>query len=207
MNTEAIKADNEATILQMGAEVCSHLPLIDSLSEVTPQPAEAIARRICALSYVIPVAYDVPPGELWRFIQSYGLEDGVSRREREALTTGQISKQFKIDCDWLTESVQALMWCLGRAEMAPGRHCDDDLSDRVPVKIDPSEFIATATARPLEEIASRVDLYYRLHWYTRHCKLTKQECVLSDGIVMERRKALDWVYGVEADWDEIPLDT
>jgi hypothetical protein len=29
----------------------------------------------------------------------------------------------------------------------------------------------------------------------------------SEEVLRERRKALDWVIGVEADWDEVPSDT
>ena len=30
---------------------------------------------------------------------------------------------------------------------------------------------------------------------------------VDERLISERRKALDWVIGVESDWDEIPLDT
>ena len=159
------------------------------------------------MGYVIGIAYDAPRTELWSLIRKHGLESAVSGREREALTGGEISKQFKIDCKWLCESAQALMWCLGRAEMAPAKHCDDDLSERIPFKTDPAEFIGSAITRPVEDIARCADLYYRLHWYTKHCMLKIRECNLSNGIIMERRKALDWAYGTENNWDEVPLDT
>ena len=48
---------------------------------------------------------------------------------------------------------------------------------------------------------------YRMHWYTRECKLQGRDIALNEGIVAERRKAIDWIYGVEEDWDEIPMDT
>jgi hypothetical protein len=46
-----------------------------------------------------------------------------------------------------------------------------------------------------------------MHWYARNCRLIGKECNFSEGIVSERRKAIDWVYGVEENWDEIPMDT
>jgi len=46
-----------------------------------------------------------------------------------------------------------------------------------------------------------------VYWYAKDCGLVGKECKLSEGIISERRKAIDWVYGVEEDWDEVPQDT
>lgn len=108
---------------------------------------------------------------------------------------------------WLSEAAQSLAWCLGLVELDHFKHCDDDLAEKIPFKVDPSEFISNSRLRPIAEIQQQVDLLYRLHWYARNCRLTGSECELSESIISERRKAIDWAYGVEKDWDEVPADT
>ena len=71
----------------------------------------------------------------------------------------------------------------------------------------PAAFIASAALRPFEEIYRQADLHYRLHWAARNARLTGAEFPVTEGFIRERRKALDWVIGVEPDWDEIPSDT
>jgi hypothetical protein len=104
--------------------------------------------------------------------------------------------------------MQSFAWCLGLAALDCFKHCDDDLASRFPDPFaDPSGFIEAATLRPFDEIYRMADLHYRLHWATRQSRLMAGDFPISEGFVRERRKALDWVIGVEPDWDEVPSDT
>jgi hypothetical protein len=53
-----------------------------------------------------------------------------------------------------------------------------------------------------------LDLYFRLHWWTRDGQLNGYETgdVRLD-IIMERRKALEWVLDDSCDWDNVELST
>jgi hypothetical protein len=52
------------------------------------------------------------------------------------------------------------------------------------------------------------DLSYRFHWWTRDAQLKGQGTGYERlDIVMERRKALEWILDCEMDWDDIPLCT
>ncbi|MBE7478978.1 MAG: DUF4272 domain-containing protein [Polyangiaceae bacterium] len=204
---DTVKHENEARIRAWGLEVNPGLPLIESLDEVSPRTARDVAARGSALGYVVGIGFGADPVELRRDLERFGLWDWVSARERGMLTEGA-SRQDEIDCTWLTEGIQALGYCLGIVDMDPSRHCDDDLADRFPLGVDPQRFISAATLRPLDEIQAQVDLHYRLHWYVRQCELTGVPPKFVDGgVIRERRRALDWVYGVEADWDDVPCDT
>ncbi len=108
---------------------------------------------------------------------------------------------------WQTECAQALAWCIGLVELDHFQHCDDDLAQKVPFKTDPSDFIRSAKLRPIAEIQDQSDLLYSMHWYATNCRHPGRDCDLSESIISERRKAIDWVYGVEEDWDEVPMDT
>ncbi len=118
------------------------------------------------------------------------------------------TQQEKVNATWLTECVQSLAWCMGLVELNPFRRCDDDLASHFPAPFtDPSGFISDAVLRPLDEIYQQADLHYRLHWADRNARLIGTQCSVDEGLISERRKPLDWVIGVEADRDEIPLDT
>jgi hypothetical protein len=62
--------------------------------------------------------------------------------------------------------------------------------------------------RPREELFRMLDLYYRLHWWTRNAQLQGQQTGnVSLDIIMERRKALEWVLNAEDDWDNVEMST
>ncbi len=204
---EAIKNKNTEYLASLGIKVPEHLPLIESLDEVSPRSSTDVASRLCAIAYVIGLGFDVNGSELMVQIEKYNLVHFVSDYEKELLERKSVEGQDKINMTWLTESAQSLAWCIGLVVLDHFTHCDDDLADQIPFKTDPSDFITNAKLRPIEEIQEQSDLLYRMHWYARNCSLTGKECEFSMSIISERRKAIDWVYGLEENWDEVPSDT
>jgi len=204
---EEVKNKNTEYLSSIGIEVPEHLPQIESINEVKPRTAQDIAGRLSALAYVIGLGFDAKGKDLLEHLGQYNLMSYVSEYEKGLLRQEAIGEQDKINMSWLTESAQALAWCIGLAKLDHSTHCDDDLAQKIPFKAEPKEFIQKAKLRPIAEIQEQSDLLYRMHWYAKKCGLTGQECELSEGIVSERRKAIDWAYGVEKDWDEVPMDT
>lgn len=202
-----LRAKNTEYLRSIGISVPEHLPEIEGLDEVTPRTAQDIAGRLSALAYVIGLGFDAKGKDLLEQLNKYNLMPYVSGYERELLSQEIIGDQDKINMSWLPECAQALAWCIGLVELDHFEHCDDDLAHKIPFKSDPEEFIQKAQLRPVPEIQEQSDLLYRLHWYARNCRLTGQECEINEEVVSERRKAIDWAYGVEEDWDEVPMDT
>lgn len=207
MSIEELKTKTTHYLASIGIEVPSHLPLIEGINEVKPRNAKEIAGRLCALAYVIGLGFGAKGSELSELIQKYGLEHFVSKREQRLLNDEVLGDQDKVDMSWQTECAQALAWCIGLVELNHFQHCDDDLAQKIPFKTDPSDFIRCAKLRPIIEIQEQSDLLYRMHWYARNCRLNGRDCDLSESIISERRKAIDWTYGVEEDWDKVPMDT
>jgi len=204
---EIIKTKNTEYLASLGIEVPEHLPNIESLDEVNPRPSSDVASRLAALAYVIGLGFDAKGSDLIEQLIKYNLMPYVSNYEKGLLESSTVGGQDKINMTWLTECAQSLAWCIGLVELDHFKHCDDDLAQKIPFEVDPSDFIANAKLRPIGEIQVQADLLYRMHWYARNCGLTGQECDFSESIVSERRKAIDWAYGVEEDWDEVPMDT
>lgn len=204
---EELKTRTTDYLASVGIEVPSHLPTIEEMDEVTLRSAQDVAGRLSALAYVIGLGFGAKGSDLSEQLQKYDLVPFVSEREKSLLSEEVIDDQDKVDMSWQTECAQALAWCIGLVELDHFQHCDDDLAQKIPFKTDPSDFIRSAKLRPIAEIQEQSDLLYRMHWYAKNCRLTGRDCDLSESIISERRKAIDWVYGVEEDWDEVPMDT
>ena len=208
MTPEVAKAVSLKFLRDHDIPVNEHLPQLEPVSELRPQNAEAVARRCVLLSYVIGIAYGADVAKLNQHLQAVGLIGYASSKERSLLGRTDHTEQEKINAGWLAECIQGLAWCLGLVELDPFRRSDDGLASHFPRPfVDASKFIAKAKLRPFDEIYQQADLHYRLHWAARNSRLTGIACAVSEDLIMERRKALDWVIGVEADWDEVPGDT
>ncbi|MFF2879274.1 DUF4272 domain-containing protein [Gottfriedia sp. NPDC057991] len=58
------------------------------------------------------------------------------------------------------------------------------------------------------EIYNMADLYYRTHWFVVDSRLKgKILNSINEGLVIERRKVLEWVINPSVDWDDIDLST
>jgi len=207
MSLEALKERTNGYLESLGIETNPNLPLIEGLEEVKPRSAQDVAGRVCAIAYVVRIGFGANRTELIGYLRDFGLWKHVSDYEKSLLVTVEISEQDRINMEWMTECIQALGWAIYLVELDPFKHCDDDLASKIPYMENPSDFINSACLRPIEEIQEQSDLYYRLNWYTKKCRREDKEGLLSWGIILERRKAIDWLYGVEQDWDEVPLDT
>jgi len=53
-----------------------------------------------------------------------------------------------------------------------------------------------------------LDYFYRAHWVARNSNLNGiKDDKVNMSIIMERRKAHEWVCDSSVDWDDISLDT
>jgi hypothetical protein len=208
MTPTLAKAASHEFLRRHSVKVNETLPLIEAIEELRPQDAQSVAIRSVVLSYVIGIGFGADANRLKASLEQFGLFEHTSACEQDLLARSEHTQQEKVNATWLTECVQGLAWCLGLAELDPFRRCDDDLASHFPAPFtDPRGFISGATLRPLEEIYQQADLHYRLHWAARNSRLMGSRSTVDEGLISERRKALDWVIGVETDWDEIPLDT
>ena len=207
-NPEIIKAKNIARLREWSYPVIEHLPVLAQLEELAPQSAQNVARRCIIIIHVMGIGFGGSATELYEAVSRCGLLPFASTEEIRLLTSETHTEQERINATWLTECMQSFAWSLGLAELDCFKPCDDDLASRFPEPYtDPSNFIEAATLRSFDEIYAMADLHYRLHWAARQTRLMAGSFPLSEGFVRERRKALDWVIGVESDWDEVPSDT
>jgi len=185
-----------------------NLPLIEDLADLTPPTADEVARRILVLSAQIAISYGAERPALIEYLKSHALWEAASQRERALLEKERYTPQEEIDATWLTECVQVLAWGLGFVQLDPFRACDPDLASHVPTpRASPAEWIAAARLRPFEEIYGQCDLLYCLHWAVREAQRHGEPPPVDGGVILERHRAINWLAGVERDWDEVTTDT
>lgn len=208
MSPDDAKAKSHKFLREHSIQINETLPLLEGEDELNPQDAVSVARRSIILGYVIGIGFGAPVPKLRTYLNEVGLLQFTSTKEKRLLGAATHTDQEKIDATWLSECVQSLAWCMSLVELDPFRPCDDDLADNFPKPfVDPTDFIGSARLRPFDEIFQQADLHYRIHWAARNARLSGTECSIREGFIGERRKPLDWVIGVESDWDEVPLDT
>jgi len=208
MTPEEAKNHSQRFLAAHGVRINDMLPLIEAPNELNPRPSQDAARRVVVLIHIIGIGFGQPGARMKAPLEQFGLLKFASANELRLLNADTSTKQEKANAAWLVECVQALGWCLGVVDLDPFAGCDDDLASHFPPPFtNPTEFIANARLRPFPELYQQADLHYRLHWAARDARLRGTDSLVNERIIEERRKALDWVVGVEADWDNMPVDT
>lgn len=215
IDTDQVRSSNNELLTSWGILVNPHLPRYYSIDELTPASAQDVAIRSVVLTYILGVFAKVATRTLREAIKALGIEQFLSVSEIDLLNcdhpTGQETRAF----EWTFEHLLVFSWCLGRDSIDPFTtdHVElstenADLYDFFPAPFsDPSDFVEDAVLREFEEIYRTADLYYRLHWATVENRVRPHGRPLHEGVVENRRKAIDWVIGVTDDWDAVAADT
>lgn len=208
-----IKAESEKIISDFGGKICDWLPhLDDEIRDV--RTSEEIVSRALILNAILNIYFKAPVLIIRKWIHEHGLDQYLTIKEKELLEldNGQLTEQQLIDIYWNIESLWALMWVGNLINDMPFDRCIDDhmasLCPNLAQGEGPEKFSKEMKIRSNLDIYRMLDLYFRLHWWTRDAQLNgySSEPVSID-IVMERRKALEWVMDPEAKWDDVPLNT
>lgn len=207
-----IKNKNEKIILAYGAEICDWLPYIDAGK--TMQPPEAIVDRALILNALLNIYFNAPIAVIKKWIIDNGLYEKLTPQEKELLdkTNDMLSEQDKVNLYWNIESLWAFMWAGTLIEeLAFDKPVADTMAALCPnlqKNENGNKFLSKMNIRPFGELFEKLDLYFRLHWFTRNCSLNNRDPGnLSLDIIMERRKALEWICDTNSDWDNMDLST
>ncbi|MDO3695650.1 DUF4272 domain-containing protein [Wenyingzhuangia sp. chi5] len=208
MNPEKLKIKSEKRIQSLGLEPNLNLPEIENLNDLKFKTGEQIAKRILSLAYLYGISFNASRKSIQNKLKEYGLIDELSNWENKILTKKTLTKQDKVNIDWVTESIEVLGWAIGLwSEIPLLNECNEDRqADNVPLNENPVKFITTAEIIPLNEIQEQADIIYRLHWIAKRTEIGKIGKHSND-VYMERHKAINWIIGLSKDWDTINTDT
>lgn len=183
------------------------LPVLEA--ELQPRSPEEVVSRLLAMNAVAATAYGFDRAKAIAWLDREALSNSLSEHERRFLfeSVGQPDR-FKVH----VEGMWALAWATGFVrELDFARLCDNDFVALFPDLRHSSSsaaFRGRARLRARAEVVAACDLAYCLHWAVRQSELsgTRLPRHLIPYVVIERRRALEWLLGTEP-WDEVSLDT
>ncbi|OZI44005.1 DUF4272 domain-containing protein [Bordetella genomosp. 4] len=209
---QRIKQQNEQVILAHGGEICDWLPVLDGNASI--RNVNCVARRALVLNAMLQIAFNAPIAIVRQWISDNGLDGTLSHSERAVLAKAneELTQQERTDLYWSIEALWALAWVTGKIDhlafnepVGPGLA---SLMPKLQVNESGNAFLNLAKLRSGEELIRMTDLYSRLHWWTRTVQLHGQPSGdVSMDIIMERRKALEWVINDNESWDDVELST
>jgi len=205
-----VKEYNIASIRAKGYEAIDWLPIRD---DSTLRSLDEIKGRISVLNPIINIAFGAPIFIIKSWIEKNNLANYLTSLEKklldrkdEDLTEEEINLLM-----WSLESLWALMWVTKQIDsLNEDENVGDNLASLLPnlqLHEDNSKVDKIATIRSQEDVCQMMDYYYRLHWYCVHKRLRGGGAKLNEGVIYERRKALEWVVDNKSDWDRIEMGT
>jgi len=211
INPKKIKSENTKLLNEMGISVIDWLPHLDKTKF---RNSKEVAERCVVLAALLQIHFGAPNDFIEDYLSSNGLMNSLTANEKERLSRNfdDWSDQEKIDINWSIEAIWALVWIGGKhSNLTFNTFVEDSLASMLPQfqeKEPVDSFIKNFSLLSKKLIFKELDKFYRAHWFARNSSLegTQNEQV-NLSIVMERRKALEWVCDASLDWDDIPLDT
>ena len=211
LNPEKIKKANTKKLNKQGLKVIDHLPLLDAPSF---RSDEAVARRSLAMMGIIQLMFEAPNDFIREWLTDNDLIDELTKHEKHLLDTSfdELNEQEQIDLHWTIECLWAFTWIGNKhKELTLNTSIEDTLAAMFPSIEDNEsvdEFIKDYKLRPEAEIFSMLDYFYRAHWVARNNNLNGiEDDKVNLSIIMERRRALEWVCDSSLEWDDVSLDT
>jgi hypothetical protein len=207
IDPQIIKAESEARIQALGGKVCDWLPWID---RTVLRTASEVCNRTLAMHAMLQLAFNAPKDAIRGWLEDNELLGSLSIRETQILSSIEedLDAQTETNLYWYIEAIWALVWVgsfIPRIDIT--RPVGNDLASYLPnlqANEGAADFRTSFRRRPFAEIFKELDFYYRAHWYARDGQLNGYATQPFEiDIIMERRKALEWVCDVSTqDWDE-----
>lgn len=204
------KAESEAKVLALGGRICDWLPILDTPAVRT---AAEVAGRMSVLNALINISFQAPIAAIRGWLEEHGLSVFLSPEEEKLLTTttDDLTDRELSGLRWHLESLWAMMWATGLTDdLNPTEWCGDDMAALLPnleLGEGNDKLENLQQLRPAEELYRMLDYHYRLHWYCVDERLHGREALVNEGIIYERRKALEWIFNRAAEWDDVEMST
>lgn len=214
LNTQqalAAKARSEQRIARAGGRICEWLPILER-GQMRSQ--EEVIARALIMNALLNIHFKAPIPIIKNWIEAQGLTLHLSEAEKILLEkrNEDLTPQEEIDLYWYIESLWALMWAGSLiADLPFNQPVPDTMASLCPDlqrNEDGAKFTRQMFLRSPSEVFEMLDLYYRVHWYAEDGRINGYSTGDIDlDIVMERRKALEWIMDTCSDWDDMSLNT
>ena len=208
MESLQVKKESEQIILEKGGKVLDWLPILERNEDMRSN--DELINRALIMNALINIYFQAPIPIIKGWIEQHDLTSSLSEHEKQLLDkdNDDLTEQESLSLFWYIESLWALMWAGGLIDELPiDKHVEDyqaELCPNLEQGEDASKFTHTMKIRTKEEIFKMLDLYFRTHWHTRNGILHNYSTGdMHDGVISERRKALEWLIDNTLNWDDV----
>lgn len=205
-----IKAQNDKLISKNGYKFNQWLPILETPAM---RSIEEIRDRMAVMNALINIAFEAPTYLMKDWIENNNLATYLSEEEKQILETeNEDLTQIQVNSLlWYLEALWSFMWLTEMIDsLEPEENVGDEMASLLP-NLEQGEsnqkLESLEALRPELEIYKMLDFYYRLHWYCVDERINGREAKLNEGIIYERRKALEWAFNRENDWDNVEMST
>lgn len=205
---ERARKNTEEIFQAEGLPQHPYLPLRD---ETEYRTARETGLRLIALYSLAGLANGALASELIQWLQETKIWESMSLVDKATLEKYVLNEAELNEVSWKQESMYMLGAVLGIVE-PPSIYGECELNPMfavIPPEIECEKFLAEAKLCCYDTLLSLLDLYYCLHASIVHPELwsTGVSKNLKIQSIVERRRALEWVFDQRTDWEEITLDT
>lgn len=205
-----IKEINMQILDRKGYRYTSWLPVLE---DPNLRSLDEVKGRMGILLALINISFDIPIEEVRNWVLDHDLAKHLSKKEEAlfAKSDAEIDEDERSRLRWYIEGLWALLWATNVIDnLKETEWSEDQMQDMIPSLYDGEDmekFNVLQSLRSVSEIYCMLDLYYRLHWYCVDERINGREAKINEGLVYERRYALEWLLFKETDWDEIEMST
>jgi len=211
LNPKKIKQENIQSLNEMGIFTAEHLPYLDKNKF---RDSQEVGIRAVVLAALVQLNFGAPNDFVENYLESNDLTKELTINEKELLSKdyNDWSQQDQINLEWSMDAIWALVWAGGQhPHLTFNTSIENTLSSMLPQFHENEEAetcIKSFKLLPNKTLFKELDKFYRAHWYARNNKLTgRNDDKVNLSMIMERRKALEWICDTNLQWDDIPLDT
>lgn len=210
IDPQAVKSRSEALIHSIGGETLAWLP---TLELPTVRSEDEIVERALVLNAMYQLHMNAPKYCIFDWLEENNLLAALSPSELAMLTSpNELTDADHYQLYFSLESLWAFAWATNLILELP---CDKplgnelaSLSPNVQYNEDGEKYRRYMYLRSSKSIYEMLDLYYRLHWWTKNARReNKPTGDVSLDIVIARRRALEWILNSTAAWDNVDLST
>lgn len=211
------KLKNNKFLETHGISFANSLTCLYEDENVKIKSIDEVCKRAIACIIMVQIACDIRNNSYEEskeffvpLLKKFNVEDCLNSKEKRILD-GTYTKQDVIDMDWAYETYWALCWFLGLVEDISNSSeiCDCSLATSFVIDSDSfDDFKNKCTPRIIHELLDMHDLYYRYHWAIneKHTNPNANIGNINSSIVLERRRALEWILSNESDWYNLRLN-
>jgi hypothetical protein len=206
VDSQRLRTRSMHILEKRGLMVPAHLPLLEEFKRMRAKD-DILARLLCLFATLV-CAFGFSKEKAISWLLAENLERELTADERRFIFDDVGAAE---GFQFLVEGMWALAWVLGLvgqldfwsiygegfASLMPDVHVNES-SARI---------AAVSNPRSVDEVVEALDLAYCLHWNIDEARLHGRRVPgLENYVIVERRRALEWVVGDEP-WDSIILNT